>query len=139
MSEIRFNLSVRQRMIYLVLGGVMTLAGILITLVGGFSALIVVGLVFVVYFFAFARFGATIDATGVRVRGLTTKHIPWQQIENVETFSLLGTTGVKLRLAGGRGQNLRAPVTGIGQRDPEFETKLATIRQWWQHYTGQLV
>ncbi len=136
MNEIRYDLSVGQRMIYLIAGIVMVAAGVLATLAGRFSIFLVIGLVFIAYFFLFAKFGATIDTTGVHVRGLSTKHIPWQQIQGVETFSMLGTKGVKLVLAGGGSKKLRAPITGIGQKDPEFDTKVATIRQWWQHYTA---
>jgi hypothetical protein len=138
-NEIRFELSVRQRLYLLFVGAVFLLIGTFMWVIGQSTYVVQlgVGTLMVVYFFLFARFGATIDATGVRLRGLTKQHVRWGDIRSIERYSVLGTTGVKLRLIDGRTKRLRAPVTGVLQDDAEFEVKLATLHQWWRHYTGQ--
>jgi hypothetical protein len=138
MNEINFTMSSRQRLPFAVAGGVFLVAGLLAIAGGsggGFQLLL--GVVFTAYYFWFARFGATLTPQGVIVRGLTTQRIPWQQIAAVDTYRALGGTGVVLRMAGGGSKRLRAPVTAPLQRDPDFQAKVATFQQWWQHYAGQ--
>jgi hypothetical protein len=137
MTEIQYVLSQRQRLLYLVIGGVMAAVGALDVAVGGSSTFLIVGIVIAAYYFIFGLFSATLRPDGIELRGLTRQRVEWQRIQGIETSNVLGTTTVKLRLVGGGSKRLRAPVRGFGQPDPEFDAKLATIHQWWQHYAGQ--
>jgi hypothetical protein len=140
-NELEFRLSRKQPMTFLISGGVLLVVGVFSATVTGrwtSSPSTIVGVLFILESFLFATFRVTINEDGIDIRVLRTRHIPWQRIQSVERCTLLGTTGVRLRLIDGRPVRLRVPVTGFGQRDPEFDAKAATIHQWWQHYTGQL-
>ena len=76
------------------------------------------------------RVGVTLTAAGAAVGGLRARLVPWTAIQDVSTESLFGGRFVVLVQPTGR-TRLPAPVTGLLQRDPEFEDKLAEIRAWW--------
>jgi hypothetical protein len=137
-TEIHYALSVRQRLIYVVAGVLMTGAGLLVWRSGGYPLIASPGLLLMVYFFLFSLFGSTIDGTGVRLRGIRRQHLDWNQVSEISTISILGSRAVRLHLGSGGTRTLRAPVTGPFQRDPDFEEKVHTIRQCWMHSTGQL-
>ena len=138
MNEIVFSLSSRQRLLFLVAGGVLALMGLTSVLSGGGGGFqLILGVIFVGYYFWFARFGSTLTPQGIVVRGLSTQYVPWQQIARIDTYNVMGGRGVVLRLATGGNKRLRAPMSAPLQRDPDFDAKLATIQQWWQHYAGR--
>ena len=131
---LRYGLSVRQRLVYLVIG-----VGLLLTaLCLGRVDVAVPGGVFVLWFLASARMGSAIDGSGIQLHGLYPRHLAWTRVSDVTSTRFLGCTVVVLRLGSGGRRWLRAPYTGPLQRDRDFDAKLETIRHCWQHSTGQL-
>jgi hypothetical protein len=131
---LRYGLSVRQRLVYLVIG-----VGLLLgALLPGQTALATPGGLFVVWFFTSALVGSAIDGSGIQLRGIYRRHVPWTQVSDVTTRRFLGCTIVVLRLGSRGRRRLRAPFTGPLQRDRDFDAKVETIRHCWQHSTGQL-
>ncbi len=140
MTELAYRLTSRQRLLYYIAGAVMFLT-VGLQLTTGAPPIFwgAVGLLWGGVLVLMSTCGATIDGTGVHLRGLTRQTVPWEQIQDVEVSPVLGSQQVRLRLAGGGTKRLRAPITGPLQRDPEFDGKVATIRHWWQHYSGHRV
>jgi hypothetical protein len=137
MSEITFRRTRRQLVVSLVAAG--PLYGLLLALVySPYVGLAYFALVEVLGVCAIP-FGVTLTADGIVMRGFKRQLIPWQAIRYIDTYSLLGGHTVRLNLFDGKKKRLRAPVSGWGQKDPEFAAKKATIHQWWMYYTGQLM
>jgi hypothetical protein len=131
---LRYGLSVRQRLVYLVLGIGLLLAAWSLARVD----VAVPGGLLVLWFFASAHVGSAIDGSGVQLRGIYRRHLSWTRVSDVSTARILGCTIVVLRLGSGGRRWLRAPYTGPLQRDRDFDAKVETIRHCWQHSTGQL-
>jgi hypothetical protein len=137
-TDIQYALSVRQRLIYLALGLTFVVAAGISWEAPAGQFLGAAGLLLVLAFFAYGFVGATIDGSGIQVRGPLPQRISWNQVANVTTTTRLGSTSVMIHLGGGRRHRLLAPFTAPLQRDHDFEAKFETIRHCWQHSTGQL-
>ncbi|QMU76030.1 hypothetical protein GXW83_10060 [Streptacidiphilus sp. PB12-B1b] len=73
------------------------------------------------------------DGVQVRLAGRT-RTIRWLDVDRMELRRRWGATCVVLHTGDGRSTRLPAPVDGgIGAiaRDPEFDTKLDTLTDWW--------
>lgn len=123
-NEITFVLPARQRILYLAVGGLAIAVDALGNDAGWYTmgASLLVG-----YFFVTARFRTTIDPTGVHVRRLSTRSVPWSRIQRIEPFRTATTSAIELHLGNGL-IKLPAPITGLGRSDPQFDAKLAAIR-----------
>ncbi|WP_067673879.1 hypothetical protein [Nocardia miyunensis] len=78
----------------------------------------------------------TLTPEGVTIKRYGTTVIAWGEIQSVTERNWLGTKQVKfIRHRGGAKISL-APMTHWLAKDPEFEQKLATIRQWHMQYAG---
>lgn len=83
-----------------------------------------------------ARWGSDLTPEALVVRGITTRVIPWSEITGIETGSVLGTTLIRVRRANGSRTQMRAPLTGFLQRDPEFPAKFTQIEGCWREHGG---
>ncbi|WP_406283160.1 hypothetical protein [Embleya sp. NBC_00896] len=138
MHEIRYTLSFRQRWQLLALAAAFGVVLVLeITLTGSRAVFLAVPMVaMLLNFFLFARFSTTLTPRGIAWRRYGTRSLAWDEIVHVRERRVLGTRQVQLLLGDGKVKNLAVPVSGWAQRDPEFDTKLATIWNAWVGATG---
>jgi hypothetical protein len=141
MPPLEFRLSPAQRAANAAWSiGLFAILGVLRMLTSGVVygiAFFALGLVVSVLNFGLgALWSLTLTAQGVTIRRYGTTVIAWPEIQSVTERNWLGTTQVKfIRLRGGAKISL-APMTHWLVKDPEFEQKLATIRQWHMQYAG---
>ncbi|MDI2129372.1 hypothetical protein [Yinghuangia seranimata] len=141
MNEIRMVLAPQQRVMFLVLGGVFLALGALNVALGLSPVGVVplaVGVIQFVYYFWFASFHTTLTPWGLVAKGFTQQSWAWGEIAMVEGKGLLGGRYVRLTLTSGKRKRIRVPISALGQRDPEFDAKLAAIWQWWQAGVAQM-
>jgi hypothetical protein len=146
------------------------LAGLLLSL--GFQSQAAVygalfpGAVAVALFAAFVvqrRLRSRLTATGIEIRRLRTRFIPWAQIRDIQVVSLktvaevpvlgnrasgrYGTrsgrgsrkvAAVRVQRANGRWLELAMPIAKENAPDPDFTSKAAVIQDRWRAATGQL-
>ncbi|MBU3061592.1 hypothetical protein KO481_08655 [Nocardia sp. NEAU-G5] len=83
-----------------------------------------------------ALWSLTLTPEGVTIKRYGTTVIGWGELQSVVERNWLGTKQVKfIRRQGGAKISL-APMTHWLVKDPEFEQKLATIRQWHVQFGG---
>ncbi len=83
-----------------------------------------------------ALWSLTLTPEGVTIKRYGTTVIPWAELQTVTERNWLGTRQLKfIRRQGGAKISL-APMTHWMVKDPEFEQKLATIRQWHVQFGG---
>jgi hypothetical protein len=140
-EEIRFRLSVRQRLLP-VIPAVLSLGVNVLNPAGraAFGAwffVLWVGLVLLVTVLAATSpFGVTLTPSAALVRNLRRRTIPWASVQSVRVEQVMGTRLVALYQADGRRTRLRAPITGLLQGDRDFEAKFHVIGQWWLAHRG---
>ncbi|WP_377267880.1 hypothetical protein [Peterkaempfera sp. SMS 1(5)a] len=87
------------------------------------------------------RSWTTVDATGITIcwglgrRGHT---IPWSDIRSIEVGrARRGPSGevlsVRVLRLKGRRRTLSSPVSSSLHPDPDFDTKVERIMEWWRH------
>lgn len=81
-------------------------------------------------------FGITLTPSAARVHGIRRRTIPWASVQSVRVERVTGCRVIALYEAGGHRTRLRAPLTGVLQRDRHFEEKFHVIGQWWLTHRG---
>ena len=146
MADIRFRLTIAQRLMPMLAGPAGALAAQIGIWISGGGTL---GFAFTLRFAGFwavgavigsllpARaFGVTLTASSAHVHNLRRRTIPWSAVQaiTIEKFALSRT--IVLYDATGRRTRLRAPITGFLTWDRHFEEKFHTIGQWWLAHRG---
>ena len=80
--------------------------------------------------------GIELTAHEAIVRRLGRRRIPWADVECIQIERRFGTRVIAIYEVSGRRTALRAPATGILQRDRQFEEKFQTIGRWWLEHRG---
>jgi len=128
---VTYRLSPRQRL-YVIGAG--ALIGFSQAIGDNFEFGIVLFGLFVVAYFAQARFRTELSADGIESTGsiLGSKRVEWASITEVEDARMLGTHTVRLHTRDGQKIRLPAPIDGPLTRDDDFGLKLERIRAEWQ-------
>lgn len=133
MTRISFRPTQGQRLIYPAIGVILALTQLLDDQIGLAIAFLVA---FGALYLAQSRFGLDLTDEALVMHGLTTRAIPWPEIERIETRRTLGTTLVRPVLRDGSAPMTRAPYTSFIGADSEFEAKVARIREFWRGHGG---
>lgn len=134
MPHVEFCLAIRQRLYWLVVGGLwLGVAGLRLAAGAAPTAVaaLVVGALAAAGFFLSGRFGVTLAPHQIVVRGLRNRAIAWQEIRDVTAVDFVSSRRVALHLADGSSLRPWAPLHSWAQPDPEFDTKFHTIYRWW--------
>jgi hypothetical protein len=139
-QRLEFRLETRQRIIYLVLGGLWVLIALLRASVGfgggAFFALLIAGL-FIFYYFWYARFGVTLTPQGITLHGWTTKVYGWREVRAIQPTTFLFQRRAKVEFLHGGGRRTWAPMHYWSMPDPEFDRKVYAMQQWHAQFAGQ--
>jgi hypothetical protein len=81
--------------------------------------------------------GIDLTPESVILRGFRRRSIPWQQVQAVIRYELLGKRTVRLILENGRPVTLRAPKSDLGLGRAAYERDFERIGQWWLAHRGE--
>ncbi|MQA88435.1 MAG: hypothetical protein GEV03_28415 [Streptosporangiales bacterium] len=132
--HVEFRLESRQRLYWLVLGGLWLGVALLRLAAGGVLtavAALVVAAAAATGFLVSRRFGVALAPHQIVVRGLRSRAIRWAEIRDVTAVDFISSRRVALHLADGSVLRTWAPLHNWAQPDPEFDAKFHTIYQWW--------
>jgi hypothetical protein len=81
--------------------------------------------------------GVDLTPESVILRGFRRRSIPWQQVQAIIRYEMLGQRTVRLILENGRPVTLRAPKSDLGLGRGAFERDFERLGQWWLAHRGE--
>jgi hypothetical protein len=80
--------------------------------------------------------GVDLTPESAVVRGFRRRSVPWPQVQAVLPHRRQGAWSVRLILESGKPITLRAPTSGLGFGQSQYERDLHRIGQWWLDHRG---